>query len=404
MTARSEQAQLTVLALNTGSSSIKFGLFRTGAHGVDTLLAGEIDGIGDRPGEFSVRNGRGVMLFREAATITDQAEAFARITAFLHGRDIPIVEAVGHRVVHGGARRLRHCRIDEAVFSDLEKAGQFAPLHAPGALQTIRNVDLHFPEIPQVACLDTAFHADLPDVARVLPIARDLEAQGLRRYGFHGVSCESILHRIGADCPKRVIVAHLGSGASVTAIGNGKSADTSMGLTPAGGVVMATRSGDLDPGVLSYLLRHKRFDAAQLEQEFDRHAGLRAVSGIGGDMRMLRNEARANADARLAIDIFCQSVRKQIAAMAAVLGGVELLVFTGGIGANDPESRIQICAGLEWMGVRLDEARNRRAENPVGANGGSVNVLVLSADEEEQIARTTWRLLRCGIVPAGEAE
>jgi acetate kinase len=245
-----------------------------------------------------------------------------------------------------------------------------------------------------VACFDTAFHADLPDVARVLPVARELEARGLRRYGFHGLSCESILHQIGATLPSRIIVAHLGSGASVTAVRDGMSVDTSMGLTPAGGVVMATRSGDLDPGVLVYLLRQKKLDSGQLEQEIDRLAGLLAVSRLSGDMRALRKASGTNADARLAIAMFCHSVRKEIAAMGAVLGGIDMLVFTGGIGENDAQTRREICAGLDWVGLALDEARNRRSENPIGAIGGSARVLVIPSGEEEQIARDSWRVLR----------
>lgn len=387
------QADLIVLALNTGSSSLKFGLFRAGLRETEMLLSGGVDGIGNPSGGFSARDGSGATLCHETGEVGSQADAFARVSAFLRGSNVPPVQAVGHRIVHGGAKLLQHCRIRDTVIADLQVAAQFAPLHVPAALQAIRHAEAQFPGVSQIACFDTAFHANLPDVSRVLPIARDLEAHGFRRYGFHGLSCESILHRLGPDCPPRIIIAHLGSGASVTAIGAGKSVDTSMGLTPAGGVVMATRSGDLDPGVLAYLLRQKKLDAAELEQEFDRRAGLSAISGIGGDMRALRSAAGKNADVQLAIDIFCHSVRKQIAAMAAVLGGADLLVFTGGIGGNDPETRSEICAGLGWMGIVLDAERNRRTENPVGVSGGSVRVLVLPAQEEEQIARASRQVL-----------
>jgi acetate kinase len=302
-------------------------------------------------------------------------------------------QVIGHRIAHGGPKLLRHCYIDDAVIADLEDAAQFAPLHVPAALSGIRRAMNHFGDVPQIACFDTAFHADLADVARVLPIARDLETRGLRRYGFHGLSCESILHQLGSVVPSRTIIAHLGSGASITAVRNGASADTSMGLTPAGGVVMGTRSGDLDPGVLVYLLRQKKLDAEELEREINNRAGLFAISRLSSDMRVLRKAAETNADARLAIAAFCHSVRKEIAAMAAVLGGVDLLVFTGGIGENDSQSRFEICAGLGWMGVALDEARNGRSENPIGAHD-CPQVLALASQEELQIARICVAVLQ----------
>jgi acetate kinase len=243
----------------------------------------------------------------------------------------------------------------------------------------IRFAQQHFPGLPQAACFDTAFHAGLPDIARVLPIAKELQSEGIQRYGFHGLSCESIVSQLTGDLPHRLIIAHLGNGASVTAVKDGKSIDTSMGLTPTGGVIMGTRSGDLDPGVLIYLMREKKFDAATLEELVDRHSGLLGISGIGGDMRRLHEAAPSNADARLAIDMFCYSVRKQIAAMIAALDGIDLIVFTGGIGENDAEARSSICGGLSWIGVNLDEGRN---------------VLVLPSQEDEQIARHSWALLR----------
>ena len=241
----------------------------------------------------------------------------------------------------------------------LESAAAFAPLHTPSALSVIRFAQEHFPGLPQVACFDTTFHAEMPDVARVLPIPRDLQSQGIQRYGFHGLSCESIVHQLGTFLPERLIIAHLGNGASVTAVKGGKSIDTSMGLTPTGGVMMGTRSGDLDPGVLVYLMREQKFDAAMLEDLIDHRSGLVGISGIGSDMRRLHDAASSNPDARLAIEMFCYSVRKQIAAMMAVLGGVDLIVFTGGIGENDGEVRASICAGLSWAGVSLDNAADQ---------------------------------------------
>jgi acetate kinase len=283
--------------------------------------------------------------------------------------------------VHGGPRLRQHCLIDDGVMNLLDAASVFAPLHTPAALSVIGFAREHFPGLPQIACFDTTFHVDLPDVARVLPLPRELQSDGIQRYGFHGLSCESILHQLGDDPPSRLIIAHLGNGASVTAVRGGKSIDTSMGLTPSGGVVMGTRSGDLDPGVLIYLMREKNLDAAMLEDMIDHRSGLLGISGVGSDMR-LHEAAITSVDARLAIDMFCYSVRKQIAAMIAVLGGVDLIVFTGGIGENDEEVRSAICRGLDWAGVVLEDERD-------GRSTPRCQVRVLASHEDEQIARHT---------------
>ena len=240
---------------------------------------------------------------------------------------------------------------------------------------------------------DTAFHADLPEVGRVLPIPKELGLEGIQRHGFHGLSCESIVRQLGDDLPERLIIAHLGNGASVTAVKAGQSIDTSMGLTPSGGVIMSTRSGDLDPGVLIYLMREKQFNAAMLEELIDRRSGVLGISGVGGDMRRLHQTASSNGDARLAIQMFCYSVRKQVAAMIAALDGVNAIVFTGGIGENDPEVRAAICRGLSWLGVSLDEIRNASANNPVNDPASRCTVRVIASQEDEQIARHTSALL-----------
>ena len=233
----------------------------------------------------------------------------------------------------------------------------------------------------------------MPDVARVLPVAKALQAEGIQRYGFHGLSCESILRQLGGDLPERIIVAHLGNGASVTAIKAGESIDTSMGLTPTGGVMMGTRSGDLDPGVVVYLMREKHLDATALEEMVDGHSGMLGIGGLEGDMRRLRSAPASNADARLAVSMFCYSVRKQIAAMAAALGGAELIVFTGGIGENDAETRAEICGGLSWMDLRLHDKTNESALDPISATLSRCVVRVLPSEEDQQIARHAADLL-----------
>ena len=384
---------LNVLALNSGSSSLKFGLYRVGSSRIEALLSGEAEAIGERESKFQAQDAHGTEVLSETNPLPSQGDAIARIGRLLAEAEMPAPVAIGHRIVHGGPKLRRHCLIDEMVLRQLESATAFAPLHTPSALSVIRFAREHFPGLPQVACFDTAFHAGLPDVARVLPIAKELQSEGIQRYGFHGLSCESILHQLGRGLPHRVIIAHLGNGASVTAVKDGKSIDTSMGLTPTGGVIMGTRSGDLDPGILIYLIREKKFDAATLEELVDRRSGLLGISGVGGDMRRLREAGSSNADARLAIDMFCYSVRKQIAAMIAALGGVDLLVFTGGIGENDAQTRAAICGGLSWIGVSLDEARNRSVENPINDPASRCPVLVLPSLEDERIARHIWALL-----------
>ena len=358
---------MIVLALNSGSSSFKFGLYRVEASQAEELLSHTI----------SVRNAE---------------EALAGVAKLLATSQAPAPDAIGHRIVHGGPALRQHCLMDASVVQQLEAAVAFAPLHMSAALSLIRFSQAQFPGLPQVACFDTSFHAGLPDVARVLPIPRALQMEGIQRYGFHGLSCESIVRQLGAGLPDRVVIAHLGSGASVTAVKNGKSIDTSMGLTPTGGVVMGTRAGDLDPGVLLYLLREKMFDAAMLADLIDHRSGLLGISGISSDMRLLHEAALSNADARLAIQMFCYSVGKQIAAMIAALDGIDLLVFTGGIGENDAQVRGAICGHLSWIGVSLDEGRNQSADNQINGVASRCVVRVVASQEDEQIARHTCAL------------
>jgi acetate kinase len=386
------ESGLIVLALNSGSSSLKFGLYRVGFSQTEMVLSGEAQSIGDKGGEFHAKDSHGNTLLSEAISIPSQREAIIRIGRLLTDSKMPAPAAIGHRIVHGGPKLRQHCLIVDSVLRQLEAATAFAPLHTPSALSVIRFAIEHFPGLPQVACFDTTFHAELAEVARVLPIAKELQSEGIQRYGFHGLSCESIVRQLANDLPNRVVIAHLGYGASVTAVKGGKSIDTSMGLTPTGGVIMGTRSGDLDPGVLIYLMREKKFDVAMLEELVDRRSGLKGISGIGGDMRRLHEAASSNADARLAIKMFCYSVRKQVAAMIAALDGVDLVVFTGGIGENDWKARAAICGGLSWLGVSLDDARNRSANNPINDPASRSAVRVLASQEDEQIARHTWTL------------
>ena len=344
-----------VLALNVGSSSLKFGYFMVGSCDSRVLVSGAEGMVGD------------------------PQEALASIAQRIQAQGLPAPVAVGHRIVHGGPQCRQHTLIGAAVMKQLEAATSFAPLHVPPALALVRAAQARFPSIAQVACLDTAFHTTMPDIARTLPLPRDLRALGIERYGFHGLSGESIVRQLGSDMPPRLVIAHLGHGASVTAVAHGSSVDNSMGLTPSGGVIMSTRCGDIDPGVLAYVVREHGYDATQLEALIDQRSGMFGISGFSGDLRELNAAASSSSassdDARLAITMFCVSVRKQIAAMAAVLGGVDLLVFTGGIGENDASVRMFICEGLVALGIRQDCVR------------------VMPSKEEEQIACQSFKFL-----------
>ena len=349
--ARENSLALTVLALNSGSSSLKFGLYRVDAARADCVLEGN----------------------SACTSIEGQTDAMREIAARVAASGVPEPQVIGHRIVHGGPSVSRHALIDAPLLQHLEDASAFAPLHAGAGLAIIRRAQHLFPGRPQVACLDTVFHAELPAVARTLPIASDVCAESVHRYGFHGLSCESIVEQLGTALPERLVIAHLGQGASVTAVRAGRSVDTSMGLTPTGGLMMGTRSGDLDPGLLIYLMREKGMDAEQLEALVNRRSGLIGVSGLSGDMRELHAAAASNSNAALAIEMFCMGVRKQVALMAAVLGGIDRLVFTGGIGENDAAVRRSVCAGLAWV--------------------DGLQTQVLPSNEGARVARHAWTIV-----------
>jgi acetate kinase len=353
-------APQVALVLNSGSSSLKFAAFDIAAPEVRTLVAGQVDPA-------------------------DGEAAFGAIDDALAKAGAPAPAAVGHRIVHGGPRLLRHCRIDAAVINELKQAEPFAPLHVPAALALLASATARYPGRPQIACFDTAFHANMPDVARTLPIPQSMAGEGIHRYGFHGLSCESIVHQLGGNVPKRLVIAHLGNGASVTAVRDGHSIDTSMGLTPTGGVIMGTRTGDIDPGVLIHFMRSRGSDPIELGRLMDKRSGLLGVSGLSGDMRVL-HEASENADAQLAIAMFCRSVAKQIAAMMTALGGADAVVFTGGIGEHDSVVRHRICEDLGWAGISLTAAG--KAGHVRGCHATA-----RPSREEEQIARHMRALL-----------
>ncbi len=375
--AASAEREAPILVLNSGSSSLKFAVFVRRDGDERQLLSGAADGIGRANGSLTITGAGGQRLLRREHVIESQGEAL-RALAAAFGEHLPsAVAALAHRVVHGGPHLRRHQLITPALLETLEGAVHFAPVHIPQALRLIRQSQQIFPGLPQFACFDTAFHATMPEVAWRLPIPKALSDLGIIRYGFHGLSCESVVARLRERMPERMVIAHLGNGASITAVQRGVSIDTSMGLTPTGGIPMSTRSGDLDPGVLLYLLRAQQLDAAALETLLNRQCGLLALSQGESDMRLLQQRATAgDHDAQLAIEAFTVAARKFIAGYAALLGGLDLLVFTGGIGEHSSEVRERIVKPLGFLGL----------EQPG-------KVAVLEAQEELQMARHARALL-----------
>lgn len=394
-TGRREAAAGSILVVNAGSSSLKFSLFRG-----DLALAarGQVDGLGTRP-RLTVRDGGGTALEeRELAfgEARDAKDAVAIAGAWLRGRfaDEPLL-AVGHRVVHGGAEHSRPVLVDAPVLAALERLVPLAPLHQPHNLVAIRALRETQPQTPQIACFDTAFHRTHPQLADIYALPWEYYEAGVRRYGFHGLSYEYIAAALPRVAPGiaagRVIVAHLGSGASLCALRGGVSVDSTMGFSALDGLPMGTRPGGLDPGVLLYLVGERGMTAAALEKLLYKESGLLGISGVSSDMRVLL--ASGEPRARLAIDFFVHRVAKEIGALAATLGGIDGLVFTAGVGENSAEIRAWVLAACAWLGVALDADANRRGGPRISAEGSAVSAWVVPANEELMIARHTLALV-----------
>lgn len=385
----SDTRSRTILALNGGSSSLKFAVFQAGGAGVrpTALVRGSIEKIGTPGAVFRVGAAGGPV--RETpCDAREVSAALPLVFAELHRLGIA-PDAAGHRIVHGGPKHLEPETIDESLLASLREAVPFAPLHLPGELALIEAVRKQRADLAQVACFDTAFHSRMPLAARRLALPSSLWEEGVRKYGFHGLSYESIVHTLGKDIAGRAVIAHLGNGASMAALQDGEPRDTTMGFTPCGGLVMGTRTGDLDPGVIVYLSRTRGLDAAALEKLLNRESGLLALSETTSDMQALL-AARANDPrADLAIAVFCSSARKWIGALTAVLGGLDTLVFTGGIGEHAVSIREEICSELSHLGIALDAGRNDRSEAVVSLDGSAVRVRVIATDEELVVAQHT---------------
>jgi acetate kinase len=393
---------LPVLVLNSGSSSIKFSIYEAGNGERRKLHEGAVDGIGTDQGSFWIKDAAGNKLVDQSPTLPNPTVAFKLVADALHSGDLPAPAAIGHRMVSGGPTVQENQLITPALIDEMERYTAFAPLHTPIAVYIMREALRLFPGTPNFAILDTYFHRTMPEVVTHMPIPEEYSAMGVRRYGAHGISCESIVYQLQPDVPEKLVVAHLGNGASISAIRNGQSLDTSMGLTPTGGLISGTRTGEIDPGVLLFILRKicetatSASDAAdQLETVAAKKSGLLGVSDLSNDMRDLREAIKTgNAKARLAVDKFTLTIAKWIGSYVAELNGLDMLVFTGGIGENDIASRSEICAGLGALGIILDTVRNNvRGEAVISAENSPVTVRVIPPAEDLIIVIHVVRLL-----------
>lgn len=365
------------------------------------VLRGAIGRIGLKAGSFRVGDRTGHALVEKHQDIADHDTAFDLLFQWL-GEFLPdlSLDAVGHRVVHGGARFVQPHIVTGDVIASLAQLIPLAPDHLPHELKAIRAMERwSYPGLVQIVCFDTAFHQYMPRVARLYPLPRFLEQEGVQRYGFHGLSYEYVMSELDREAGReaatgRVIAAHLGNGVSMAAVNEGRGVETTMGFTPAGGLMMGTRPGDLDPGVVLYLLEEKHLRPSTVNEMLNRHSGLLAVSGITSDMQELLKLEATEKHAAEAIALFCYQARKFAGALAAVLGGVDIIVFTGGIGENAPAIRERICEGLEFLGVEIDGAANSANRNIISRPGSPVTVRVIKTDEELMIARHTYRLVR----------
>lgn len=402
------QLKQNVLAINGGSSSIKFALYETATTPMQQTLTGKIDRIGlsgtclsFKHSEKTLQSGNG-----EGSHLVEVSDYSAAINYLIDWLELQSVfshlSAVGHRVVHG----MQHSTpeiISQSLLDELHQISAYDPEHLPGEIELIEKFSERFPHISHVACFDTAFHQNLPRIARLLPIPRRFDAIGIQRYGFHGLSYAYLMQQLESSAatpdadrkaiPGRVILAHLGNGVSLAAVRDGRSIDTTMGFTPSGGLPMSTRSGDLDPGVAWVMMQSESLTTEQFKHLINHESGLLGISGSSSDMRDLIKQEASDERAAEAVALFCYQVKKSIGAYSAALGGLDTLVFSGGIGENAPTVRARICDGLEFLGIELDDNCNAKNEEVISTPGGRVKVQVISTDEEQMIATMVVQLL-----------
>jgi acetate kinase len=387
-----------ILTINGGSSSVKLALYHVGPAEM-LVLSGKIDRIGLAGSHFEMKEADGKVLAKRELNLPDHEAALKVLLDWLqdHIRRQGL-DAVGHRVVHGGVKYAYPHMITPELLASLKKFIPLAPGHLPQELRIIEAVQQLYPALKQVACFDTAFHRQMPEVAQMYALPRLLEDRGVIRYGFHGLSCEYLTDELKRRTDReaaegRVVIAHLGNGASMTAVRHGQSVDTTMGFTPAGGLVMSTRSGDLDPGVLVYLLEEEGLQVSALNDLVNRKSGLLGVSGISPDMKDLLDKEKEDPHAAVAVNLFYYQAKKFLAALAATLGGLDTLIFTAGIGENSPASRWRICEGMEFLGIHLDASRNDANAPIISRKDSPCTVRVMRTDEDLMIARHTNELI-----------
>jgi acetate kinase len=395
-------ASLPVLVLNSGSSSIKFSVYEAGNGQRSKLHEGAVDGIGTDLGKFWIKDAAGKKLVDQTPALPNRSVAFKMVADALHSGDFPAPAAIGHRVVCGGPRSARTSSSRPRLIDEIESYSALAPLHTPIAVYIMREALKLFPGIPNFAVLDTYFHRTLPEVATHMPIPEEYSAMGVRRYGYHGISYESIVYQLQPKVPEKLIVAHLGNGASISAIRNGQCLDTSMALTPTSGIISGSRTGDIDPGIVIFILKEiakstpNTLEAAdKLETVVSKKSGLLGVSELSNDMRDLREAINAgNAKAKLAVAKFTWTIARWIGSYVAELNGLDMLVFTGGIGENDINARAEICANLDALGIVLDPKRNNvRGAAVISSEHSPVTVRVIPPAEDLMIVNHVVRLM-----------
>lgn len=384
-----------ILTINSGSSSIKFSLYHMGQMEM-LILMGSLERIGLRSGLFHVKAGDGETLTDRALDLPDHTSTLKVLFDWLQKHaSAQNLDGVGHRVVHGGRRYSSPQSVTDALMAELRNLIPLAPGHLPHEIAAIEAVRRYYPEVRQVACFDTAFHRKMPEVAQVYGLPRNLWDEGIQRYGFHGLSCEYVLTELAPDAQSgRIIIAHLGHGCSMTAVQAGRSVDTTMGLTPMGGLVMSRRPGDLDPGVILHLLQQKGMTSGEVSEIVNRRGGLLGISPFGDDMRALLEREKEDSLAALAIALFCYQAKKFLGALTSVLGGLDALVFTGGIGENASSIRWRICENMEFWGIHLDPVRNDANGSIISHEHSPTTVRIVKTNEELVIARHTHKLLQ----------
>jgi acetate kinase len=385
-----------LMILNAGSSTLKFAVFNS-RPALTRTFSGVVDRIGSSNASFTLSNIESKQTERAEISATDHVAGLEHLLERLSKTSgAANFSAAGHRVVHGGPRHHKPERVDNAMLSDLRSISAFDPEHLPAEIALMEILAAKFPDTPQIACFDTAFHNGMPRVAKLLPIPHRYESKGVRRYGFHGLSYEYLMSQPRMQV--RVILAHLGNGASLAAVRDGQPIDTSMAFTPAAGLPMSTRSGDLDPGLVGFLAQTEQMTAEQFHSMVNWQSGLLGVSETSSDMRELLAREPNDQRAADAVALFCYQTKKWIGAFAAALGGLEALVFTGGIGENAPVIRARICDGLGFLGIELDQQQNAQNAEVISGKGSRVAVRVIRTDEELMIANHVWRFLK-GEVP-----